>query len=136
MKLTLRRTTGAKFETTNEAGNVALLDGPEEVGGTGEAVRPMEMVLIGLAGCAAMDVLLILQKGRHEVRELEVEVDGERADAIPAVFTDVHMRFVANGDFDEHKLKRAVDLSIEKYCSVARMLESTVKITWDSRLKP
>lgn len=135
MKVTLIRISGSKFEATNEAGNLAIMDGPEIVGGVGAGVRPMEMVLMGLAGCAAVDVLLILQKGRRPVKSLEILVNGERVNEIPAVFSTVHLTFIASGAFKKKHLDRAADLSIEKYCSVAKMLRPNVTITHETVLK-
>lgn len=89
----------------------------------------MQALLASLAGCSAMDVLHILQKQKHEVTRLDVEVNGERADAVPAVFTKIHLHYVAGGDFPLHKLERAVALSAEKYCSVSHMLRGSVAIT-------
>jgi putative redox protein len=128
MKIKLTRLDGARFEASNADGNLATLDGPEIVGGQGLGVRPMEMVLMGLAGCAAVDILLILQKGRHQIDKLEVEVEGERADSVPAVFTQVFILFKASGSFKPEQLERAAALSLEKYCSVAHMLRPGVQI--------
>ena len=135
MKVTLRRTTGAQFEARNEAGQVAVLDGPPDVGGRGAGVRPMELLLMSLGGCSAVDVLLILQKQRQAYTGLDVTVDGARADAVPAVFTRIHLHFEAEGDVDPKKLEHAVALSMEKYCSVAKMLEHTAKITFTSSVR-
>ena len=133
MQVSLKRISGSKFEAVNEEGNGTVLDGPEIVGGVKAGVRPMEMVLMGLAGCAGVDVLLILQKGKHRVDTLDIQVDGTRADAVPAVFTDIHIVFEASGDFTEKQLARAADLSLEKYCSVATMLRPGVSITHETK---
>ncbi|MFZ9886663.1 MAG: OsmC family protein [Myxococcota bacterium] len=135
MKVTLRRIDGAHFEATNEAGLTCQLDGPPDLGGKGAGVRPMEMVLMSLAGCSALDVLHILQKQRQGLQDLNVEVDGQRADAVPAVFTTIHLRFVATGEVEAAKLERAVELSMEKYCSVAHMLQAKVEITHSAEVK-
>jgi putative redox protein len=131
-KVTLKRLPNAKFEARNAAGIVTLLEGGPAEGGTGDAVRPMQMVLMGLAGCSAIDVVHILHKGRFTIDSLELEVEGQRADRVPAVYTDVHMRFAAGGDFDADRLERAVALSVDKYCSVAHMLMPSVEITWSA----
>lgn len=136
MKVVLRRTTGAQYEARNEAGQLAVLDGPPDVGGRGAGVRPMELLLMSLGGCSAVDVQLILQKQRQAYTGLGVTVEGTRADAVPAVFTAIHLHFEAAGDVDPKKLEHAVALSMEKYCSVARMLESTARITFSSAVKP
>lgn len=126
----IARVRGALFEATNATGQKALLDGPPDLGGQGEGVRPMEMVLMGLAGCSALDVLHILEKQQKEpLADLTVTVRGTRADAVPAVYTDIALHFEATGAVDPHKLERAVKLSMEKYCSVAKMLQPTVSIT-------
>lgn len=134
MKVKLKQLEGADFEAMNEAGVAVRVGGSADFGGSGELMRPMEMMLVSLAGCSSIDVLHILKKQRQEVRDLEVEVEGKRADAIPAVFTDIHVRFRASGDVEPAKLEKAVALSMEKYCSVTRMLEPTVKITSSSEV--
>jgi putative redox protein len=135
MHLTLKRIDAAHFEALTPSGHRVLLDGPAEIGGLDRGARPMEMVLIGLAGCSAVDVLLILQKGRHAVHDLEVEVEANRAHAVPAVFTDIHLIFTGEGTMSKAHLERAVSLSMEKYCSVAQMLAPTVKITHKTQLR-
>ncbi len=129
MRVSLRRVEGALFEARNEDGQTCLIDGPAELGGTGAGLRPMQMVLVSMAGCSGIDVLHIMKKQRQPIEDLDVEVEGTRADAVPAVFTDVHVKFTGSGAIDVSKLQRAADLSMETYCSVARMLAPTVKIT-------
>lgn len=129
MNVNLKLISGCKFEGTNTLGNKAIIEGPPDLGGKNEGVRPMEIILMGLAGCSSLDVLHILKKGKAEVENLEVDVQAERADAIPAVFTKINLHFKAKGSFTTEKLERAISLSMEKYCSVTKMLESTVKIT-------
>lgn len=119
---------GAHFEASNEQGHTLSIDGPAEVGGRDLGVRPMQLVLMGLASCSAMDVLLIAGKQRQPLERLDVHVEAQRADAVPAVFTDILLRFEVSGAVDRHKMERAITLSLEKYCSVARMLSSTATI--------
>ena len=128
-EITLKRKEGFKFEAINSLGKTAILDGPASIGGTDDGVRPMEMVLMGLAGCSSFDVLHILQKGRQDVEDLEVKVKAERVDAVPAVFTKIHLHFIASGGMTEKRLAQAVELSMEKYCSVSAMLAKSVEIT-------
>lgn len=129
MKVTLERLYGAQFRGTNEAGQTMMMAGAPDIGAAEEGLRPMQALLASLAGCSAIDVLNILQKGHHRVDKLDVLVDGERADSVPAVFTRIHLHFVAAGDFPLHKLERAAALSAEKYCSVSHMLRGSVAIT-------
>ena len=105
------------------SGHVAVMDGPEDLGGRNLAPRPMEMLLLGTGGCSVYDVISMLKKSRQNVTDCRVELKAERADAVPAVFTAIHMHFVVVGvDLKENHVKRAVDLSAEKYCSASIML--------------
>lgn len=129
MRVTLVQNGPAKFTATNTGGAAIVIDGPPDMGGENAGLRPMETLLAALAGCSAMDVLLIMKKQRQKLERLDVEVEGERADTVPAVFTKIHVRFVGFGPIDPKKLQKAVELSTEKYCSVTRMLQPTVAIT-------
>jgi len=133
MRISMRRLSGAHFEARNDAGQSCVIDGPAEIGGTGQGMRPMELVLVALAGCSAVDVLHIMSKQRQLLHHLDIEVTGERADAVPAVYTHIHVVFTGSGDIELDKLERAVALSFAKYCSVARMLEPKVKITYEAK---
>jgi putative redox protein len=127
--ISLKRVSGYKFEAQNSLDKTMVLDGPAKIGGTDDGFRPMEMLLVGLAGCSSFDVLHTLEKGRQEVEDLDIRVEADRADAIPAVFTKIHVHFSASGKVTEKRLEQAVALSIEKYCSVAAMLCKTAEIT-------
>lgn len=114
------------------SGHSVVMDGPPEHGGRNLAARPMEMILLGLGGCTAFDVVSILQKARQDVSDCTVEVTAERADAIPAVFTKIHVHYVVSGhNLEDNKVNRAVNLSTQKYCSVSIMLAKTAEITHD-----
>ncbi len=124
------------FEAKTGSGHTLTMDGPPEHGGQNLSARPMEMILVGLGGCSAFDVVEILEKSRQKVTDCQIEVDAERADDIPAVFTEIHMHFIVAGDeLNEKHVKRAVELSVEKYCSVAKMLRPNVEITYDYVMK-
>ena len=111
------------------------MDGPPEYGGLNKGTRPMEMLLIGLGGCSAFDVLHILRKARLDVDDCRVELQAERAQKVPKVFTRIHMHFVISGkDIPEAKVKRAVELSAEKYCSASIMFKQSATITHDYEL--
>lgn len=116
------------FEATTEQGNTIIMDSSQQLG-----AKPMEMILMGLGGCASYDVVSILQKSRQMITDVRCELTAQRADTIPAVFTDIHLHFVVVGkDINENQVKKAVSLSAEKYCSATRMLENGgVKITHD-----
>ncbi|MEM7259154.1 MAG: OsmC family protein, partial [Pseudomonadota bacterium] len=118
------------FVGESGSGHSIVLDGSPEHGGRNLGVRPMETVLIGLGGCAAFDVMLMLKKGRQQVTDCEVLLDAQRADAVPAVFETIHLKFVVSGvALSDKQVRRAVSLSLEKYCSVTKMLEPTVEIS-------
>ena len=102
-----------------------MMDGPAEKGGENQGARPMEMFLLGIGGCSSFDVTQMLQKGRQQISDCEVEVVAERADSIPAVFTKIHLNFKIKGEnIDEHKVARAIQLSAEKYCSASIMMQA------------
>lgn len=123
------------FVGESGSGHSLVIDGSPDHGGRNLGVRPMELMLIGLGGCTAYDVVLMLQKSRQNVIDVEVELDADRADAVPAVFTAVRVHFKVFGrDLSDKHVERAVTLSKEKYCSATRMLETTVDIscTWET----
>ena len=130
MKATLNKIGKIAFEGEADSGHRMIMDGSPDNGGENLGTRPMEMVLLGLGGCSGIDVSLILEKSRQQVTDCRIELEGARADDIPAVFTDIHLRYIVSGEnLDEKKVARAVSLSMEKYCSVTRMLAPTVNIT-------
>jgi len=123
MKALVKWTDGAMFVGESGSGHTVVMDGPEEMGGRNLGVRPMEMLLLGTGGCSIYDVMSMLKKSRQQVVDCRVELAAERADAIPAVFTSIHMHFVVTGvDLKDAQVKRAVELSAEKYCSASIML--------------
>lgn len=123
------------FVGESGSGHSVVMDGAPESGGRDLGVRPMEMLLLGLGGCASFDVVMILQKARQEIKNCEVEITAERADSEPKVFTKIHLHFVVEGEnVSEAKVARAVSLSAEKYCSASKMLEKTALITHDFEL--
>lgn len=122
---------GVQFVGESGSGHSVTMDGPPDHGGRNLGVRPMEMLLLGLGGCSAFDVMSILTKARQAVTDCYVELDAERADGVPSPFTKIHMKFVVTGnDLKETQVKRAVELSATKYCSASIMLEAAgVNIT-------
>ncbi len=122
------------FVGESGSGHSVVMDGSPEHGGRNLGVRPMEMLLIGLGGCTAFDVVLMLQKSRQNVIDVEVALDAERAEDIPQVFTDIKAHFKVWGkDLSARHVERAVTLSAEKYCSATKMLEksATITYTWE-----
>ena len=108
------------------------MDGAPDAGGRNLGFRPMEMMLLGLAGCSAFDVVLILKRGRENVTDCVVDVDGDRADTDPKVFTNVRMHYIVTGrNLDPNKVERAVKLSEEKYCSAACWTRSVGHVRQD-----
>jgi len=118
------------FDARTGSGHLVAMDGAPEGGGNNLAPRPMEMVLVGAGGCTAYDVVLILRRGRHDVRGCEVEVQAERAESDPKVFTRITLKFTVRGrNLSRETVLRAVQLSHEKYCSATAMLAKTAEIT-------
>lgn len=112
-----------QFLAESGSGHTVVMDGPPEHGGRNLGIRPMEMLLLGLGGCSNFDVINILQKSRQAVEDCEVFLEAERADTEPKVFTKIHLHFVVKGrNLKEAQVKRAIDLSAEKYCSASIML--------------
>ncbi len=121
----------AMFLAESGSGHTVVMDGPEANGGRNVGVRPMEMLLMGLGGCSTFDVVSILKKSRQDVHDCEVRIDAERAEVEPKVFTKIALHFIVSGNaLKESVVKRAVDLSAEKYCSASIMLgRAGVEIT-------
>lgn len=125
LKVAVKWMDGAVFVGASGSGHAVVMDGPEDLGGRNLGPRPMEMLLLGAGGCALYDVLSTLKKSRQAVRDCRVEIQAERADAVPAVFTALNMHFVVSGSgLKENHVKRAVQLSAEKYCSASIMFEA------------
>lgn len=131
MQATVKWLDGAMFVGESGSGHTVVMDGPEDLGGRNHAVRPMEMLLLGTGGCSIYDVLSMLKKARQKVTDCRVELEAERADAVPAVFTRINLHFVVTGvELRESQVERAVSLSAEKYCSASIMLGAAgVEIT-------
>ena len=111
------------FEAKSESGHSVMMDGSPEYGGKNRGPRPMELILMGLGGCASFDIVTILKKSRQDVTDVECLIKADRADTIPAVFTKIHLHFVVKGhSVKEKQVSKAVELSAEKYCSASKML--------------
>ncbi len=123
----------ARFVGESGSGHRVVMDGPPDHGGQNAGPRPMEMLLLGLGGCTSFDVMSILKKTRQDVVDCVAQITAERADAVPAVFTRIHVHFVVKGrSLKDSHVKRAVQLSAEQYCSASIMLEKGgVEVTHD-----
>lgn len=116
---------------TNEQGIVVQMDGSPDIGGENLGARPMQLILMGLGGCTSMDVLSMLEKMREQVKAYKVIVQAERATEHPMVFTKIHVHYIFEGNLKKENVERAINLSMEKYCSVTHMLNKTAEITHD-----
>ncbi|MBO0938601.1 OsmC family protein [Fibrella sp. HMF5335] len=124
------------FAATGVSGVTLDIDGSLAIGGHNAGARPMEMLLMGLASCSAIDVIVILNKQKQVIRDFRLKVDGQReAGANPAPFKSIHITYLLTGDLDEAKVRRAIDLSMNKYCSATAQLRPTAEITWDLEIK-
>lgn len=137
MKARVKWVDDVMFVTESGSGHAVVVDGAPEYGGRNMGPRPMELMLMGMGGCTAFDVMTILKKSRQDVTACEATLDAERADAVPAVFTKIHVHFVVRGrGLKEAQVKKAVDLSADKYCSASIMLgQAGVVITHDFELQ-
>ena len=132
MKARIKWIENVSFLAETESGHALLMDGAPEAGGRNLGPRPMETVLAGTGGCTAYDVVTILRKARQQIADCLVEIDAERAETDPRVFTRIHFHFVVSGsNVDPKQVGRAIQLSAEKYCSASIMLGKTAQLTHD-----
>ena len=132
VKVCIKWIENAMFVGESGSGHAVIMDGPPDGGGRNLGFRPMEMLLLGLGGCTTYDVIHILKKSRQSVTDCKVDITAERADSDPKVFTKIHVHFIVSGiGLKEGVVKRAVDLSSEKYCSASIMLGKSVEMSHD-----
>jgi putative redox protein len=132
MKARVKWVEDVMFLGESGTGHTVVMDGPEEAGGHGTGMRPMELLLLGMGGCTAYDVIEILKKSRQDVRDCVVEIDGERSEEIPKVYTNIHVHYKVTGkDVKANFVERAIKMSTEKYCSATLMLAKTATVTHD-----
>lgn len=131
MKIELTRLDDAfHLEATNEQGVKMHTDASPDIGGGNKGMRPMQLLLVAVASCSTIDIINILKKQKQPLKDIHITVDGEReSDKVPSLFTDIHIHYKLVGDLSEEKAKRAIALSMDKYCSVSKTLEATAKIT-------
>ena len=130
MDCTVRWHEGMSFVAETGSGHLVCMDGAAEAGGRNLAPRPMELLLAGTGGCTAFDIVLILQRGRHQVSGCEVKLQAEGSETVPKVYTRINMNFVVTEkNLKREVVERAVKLSAEKYCSASIMLGKTAEIS-------
>ena len=132
MKISIEQTGKRAFTANTESGHTVVMDSSPDFGGEDKGPRPMEMLLMGLGGCTSIDVAMILEKSRQDVKSCKVNITAERADTEPKVFTDIHVHFILEGhNINPKKVEQAIELSAEKYCSASIMLGKTANIQHD-----
>ncbi|MCK5281337.1 MAG: OsmC family protein [Cyclobacteriaceae bacterium] len=131
MKIILKRLDDAyHLQAKNEEGCTIETDGATAIGGSNKGMRPMQLLLATAGSCSSIDIISILKKQKQELKDLEVEVTAEREkDKVPSLFTDIHIHYKFKGDLADEKVKRAVGLSMDKYCSVVKILEKTANVS-------
>lgn len=136
MKARVKWLQDVTFVGESASGHAVVMDGPPELGGRNIGIRPMEMLLLGMGGCTSFDVINILKKSRQSVVDCEVQLEADRADTEPKTFTRIHVHFVITGnDLSDKHVKRAVQLSAEKYCSASIMLGKMAEISHDYEIR-
>jgi putative redox protein len=130
MRVKLKRVNKAfHYEATTEDKIKLNIDANPAIGGEGKGTRPMELLLMGVAGCASIDLGLILKKQKQELTDYEVEVTAERNNDVAKTFKKINLYFVLWGDLEHNKVERAIELTLTKYCSVALSLDKEIEIT-------
>ncbi len=130
MKARVKWIEDVQFLGESGTGHTIVMDGPEELGGHGTGMRPMELLLLGMGGCTSFDMVQMLTKARQDIRDCVVEIESERSEEVPKVFTKINVHYTVTGKkIKENHVKRAVELSTEKYCSASLMLGKTAEIT-------
>lgn len=139
MKITLKRMDdGFNMEAVDEMGHQVRMDTSAEQGGKNNGVRPMQMLIMGLGGCTAIDVIMILKKQRQDIQDFGISIEADREEGKePSLWSNAHLVFSFKGNIDAGKAERAVELSMQKYCSVAETLRrSGTRITWEVAVRP
>jgi len=137
MKIILERQNKAvHLQAINEDGARIDIDGAPSIGGENKGLRPMQLMLAALGSCSTMDIVSILNKQKQDLEDIQIVINGEREkDKTPSLFKDIQVHFILTGNLDEKKVKRAIDLSMNTYCSVSRIIEKTAQITYSYEIK-
>lgn len=138
MKIEIQRINNATLmEATNEDGAKLIMDGSLDIGGVNGGLRPMQLLLAAAGGCSSIDVIEILKKQKQPLEDLHVSVEGGRdKNEVPSLFKKIHLHFTLKGNLEKEKVERAINLSIEKYCSVVKTLEKTAVVTHSYEILP
>ena len=138
MKIELNRLNeGYHLEAVNEQGKTVHIDASPDIGGTNQGMRPMQLLLTAMGACSTIDIINILKKQKQPLRDIKITATGEREkDVVPSLFVEAHVHFRLYGDLDEEKVKRAVSLSVDKYCSVAKTMSHKATITHSFEILP
>ncbi len=132
MKARIKWVEDVQFIAESGSGHSVVIDGPEDAGGHGTGIRPMELLLLGMGGCTSIDVIEILKKSQQDIRDCVVHIEAKRSEDMPKVFTGIHVRYTITGRAVKAKfVERAIQLSTEKYCSASIMMGKTAEITHD-----
>ena len=131
MKIHLKRVNDSvRFEATNARGHSVLIEGSKNIGGEDEAPSPTELLVMSQAACTAIDIVELLKKMRQPLLHLEIDSEAERAqDMVPKLITHIHLHYKVYGDVDPAKAEKAISMSIDKYCTVSKMIDGIAKIT-------
>ncbi len=137
MRITLERQNQAvHLQALNEDGAKIDIDGAPAIGGENKGLRPMQLLLAGLGSCSTMDIVSILNKQKQDLADIRILIDGTREKGkTPSLFEDIHVHFILTGNLDDKKVKRAIDLSMNTYCSVSKIIEKTARITYSYEIK-
>ena len=137
MRITLERQNQAvHLQALNEDGARIDIDGAPAIGGENKGLRPMQLLLAGLGSCSTMDIVSILNKQKQDLADIRILIDGTRVKGkTPSLFEDIHVHFILTGNLDDKKVKRAIDLSMNTYCSVSKIIEKTARITYSYEIK-
>ena len=136
MRITIDQIDGTHMEAENEENGKIRMDGSTSIGGLEGGFSPMQLLLAGVGGCSAIDIIGILEKQKQDIQDLHVEVDGDRQSKDTfSEFTCIHLNYIFSGDLEPQKVERAINLSLDKYCSVSKALEKTSKITHSYKIK-
>lgn len=131
----IKYTSGLQFVGEADSGHAIVMDGDEKFGGRNTGLRPMELLLIGVGGCSGMDIVSVLKKKKERLTDLEINVSGKKAEEYPQKYTEINIEYIVKGKgLSEEAVKKAVNLSMDKYCSVKATLEGSAKITFSYKI--